>query len=209
MPDDLSSQQAGSTVPTSPGPAETPAQAAPVNTEPPIAFDISEEFSTREKNLPPGKIVAICLGILAVAIIIFIIIERPTASASGSINDVSAVAVPDQNTLLVAINVAFRNNGKQTFWIRDMKADLVTADGKYSDTPASAMDYARYFQAFPALKAHALPPVRPEEKIDPYAQDAGTLIVSFPVTMDAFNSRKSLTVTIWPYDQEVPLVMTK
>jgi hypothetical protein len=181
----------------------------PANTEPPTAFDISQEIGTGEKNLPPGKIVAICLGILAVLIIIFIFLERPTASASGSINNVTAVTVPNENSLLVAINVSFRNNSKQPFWIHSIKADLVTADGTYSETGASALDFDRYFQAFPTLKQNALPALKPEDRIAPGAEDAGTIIVGFPVTMDAFNSRKSLTVTIWPYDQEVPLIMKK
>lgn len=184
-------------------------QAVPVNTEPPSAFDIGEEFGTREKSLPPGKIVAICLGILALAIIIFAVIQRPTASASGVIDDVAAVAVPNQNSLLVAVTVSFRNNGKKPFWIENMKADLVTDSGNYTDTAASASDFDRYFQAFPELKQHALQALKPEDKIAPGDGDAGTIIVSFPVTMDAFNSRKSLTVTVQPYDQAVPLVMKK
>jgi hypothetical protein len=32
--------------------------------------------------------------------------------------------------------------------------------------------------------------------------------VSFPVTQDVFNARKSLTVTVTPYD-ELPVVITK
>ncbi len=209
MPESPSPEQPASPAPNSAEDASSPAGSIPASTEPPTAFDISQEFGTREKNLPSGKIVGICLGILAIAVIIFIFLEKPTASASGSIDNVTAVAIPNQDSLLVAINVSFRNNSKQPFWIHDIKADLVTANGSYADTAASAIDFARYFQAFPELQQHALPALKPEDKIAPGAEDAGTIVVGFPVTTDAFNSRKSLTVTVWPYDQQVPLIMKK
>ncbi len=208
MPENPSDQPV-SPAPNPPEQNDPNTQVVPVNTEPPGAFSIGEEFGTREKNLPPGKIVAICLGILALIIVIFAVIQRPTASASGSIDNVTAVAVPNQNSLLVAITVSFRNHGKKPFWIENMKASLVTDSGNYTDTAAPALDFDRYFQAFPELKQHAQQALKPEDKIAPGDGGAGTIIVSFPVTMDAFNSRKSLTVTIQPYDQAVPLVMTK
>ena len=36
-----------------------------------------------------------------------------------------------------------------------------------------------------------------------------TIIVAFPMTLDAFNQRKSVSVVIWPYNYTVPVVMTK
>jgi hypothetical protein len=35
------------------------------------------------------------------------------------------------------------------------------------------------------------------------------VVVSFPVTQDGFDKRKSLSVVIQPYDQPLPLVLTK
>ena len=49
----------------------------------------------------------------------------------------------------------------------------------------------------------------PEQKIGPGALAQGTVVVSFPVTQDAFDKRKSLSVVIQPYDQAVPVVLTK
>jgi len=37
---------------------------------------------------------------------------------------------------------------------------------------------------------------------------SGTIIVTFPVKADAFAARKSLSVSVTPYD-ELPIVMTK
>ena len=71
-----------------------------------------------------------------------------------------------------------------------------------------AVDAQRYFQAFPDLKQHALNILTAETKLDPGKKVSGTIVVSFPVTADAFAARKSLTVTITPYN-EVPIVLTK
>ena len=179
------------------------------NTEPPMKFDIGEEYGTAKKNLPPAKIVGICLGVLIVIIVIVGFLQRPKPGATGTIDDVTAVEIPGQNSVMVAINVSFRNNTEKAIWIHSMKADLSTQSGDFSDTAASAVDFDRYYQAFPALKAHALTPLKVEDKIQPGAQDQGTLIVSFPVSPDVFNNRKSLKVTIWPYDQAVPMVLRK
>jgi hypothetical protein len=47
----------------------------------------------------------------------------------------------------------------------------------------------------------------PEMKIVPGGEQKGTIIVSFPVNEDTFNKRKSLSVTVEPYDQR-PLVIS-
>jgi hypothetical protein len=48
----------------------------------------------------------------------------------------------------------------------------------------------------------------PEARLDPKSKTSGMIVVSFPVTQDVFNARKSLTVTVTPYD-ELPVVMKK
>jgi hypothetical protein len=69
------------------------------------------------------------------------------------------------------------------------------------------VDLDRYFQAFPALKESSEPPLSPETKLLAGAEQRGTIIVSFKVTREAFDQRKSLTVTIQPYDQVLPVVL--
>jgi hypothetical protein len=70
------------------------------------------------------------------------------------------------------------------------------------------VDVQRSLQAFPDLKQHALDVLTTETKINPGSKVTGTIVVSFPVTAEAFAARKSLTVTIAPYN-EVPLVLKK
>jgi hypothetical protein len=172
-------------------------------------FHIGEEFGTAKKNLPPVKIIVIGVAVIAVIAIVASLVQRPHSATAGSIDDVVAVEIPDQNSIMVAINVSFQNNGTKPYWIHTIKADLDTASGSFTDDAASPADFDRYFQAFPTLKRHALDPLQREAKINPGGRIAGTVIVAFPVTPEAFANRKTLKVTIQPYDQPVPLVLTK
>ncbi|MGH9498369.1 MAG: hypothetical protein ACRD3L_04445 [Terriglobales bacterium] len=192
------------TEPTSP--PSTPTSASP---QPRTDFRIGEEFGTAKKNLPPVKIIGIGLAIIVVAWAIAAFLQRPRPTATGSIDEVVSVEVPNQHAVMVAINVAFQNNGAKPFFIRDIKADLQTADNTFSSDAASAVDLDRYYQAFPALKQYAGTPLQREGKVDVGSQAKGTIVVSFPVNAESFASRKSLRVTIQPYDQPVPLVLTK
>jgi hypothetical protein len=196
------------------GPPPTPPPAIPgappvTSPGPGTSFHIGEEFGTAKKNLPPAKIVVVAVVGVAVLAVIVAMVQRPHSATSGSIDDVVSVEIPDQNSMMVAINVSFQNNGTKPYWIHTIKAELDTTSGSFSDDAASPSDFDRYFQAFPALKQHALPPLEREARINPGGRIAGTIIVAFPVTPEAFAKRKSLKVTIQPYDQPVPLVLTK
>jgi hypothetical protein len=183
--------------------------AAPRAPQPPADFQIGEEFGTAKKNLPPARIVLIGVGIILVVGAIAALLQRPKSSASGSIDQMVSVEIPNQGSVMVALNVSFQNNGTKPFWIHTIKADLETASGTFSDEAASPVDFDRYYQAFPALKQYAIEPLQHEAKINPGGQTQGTIIFSFPVTPDAFANRKVLKVIIQPYDQPAPLVLTK
>jgi hypothetical protein len=183
--------------------------AAPADSpQPPISFNIGEEYGTAKKNLPPIKIVLIAIGIVAIVAAILILIQRPHSLATGSITDVSSVDVSGQNIVMVALNVSLQNRSATTYWIKTIKVAVDTPTGHFDDDAASAVDFDRYFQAFPALKEHALAPLIAETKIAPGAAISGTIVVSFPITADDFANRKSLSITIQPYDA-IPLVLTK
>jgi hypothetical protein len=193
MPDDLTPP-----APAAPEvPANPPTEPATERTD----FNIGEEFGTAKRNLPPPKVLAIALVlVLVVALIIVFASSRP--NGSGSIDDVNAVEIPDQNSILATINVSVHNSGNKSMWIHNMKATVKTDDShEFSDDAAAPVDFERYFQAFPTLKARAIAPLTVETKIPPGADAQGTMMVSFPVTLDAFNKRKSLIVSIQPYDQ--------
>jgi hypothetical protein len=189
----------------------------PTPPSPPVAtppqprtdFRIGEEFGTAKKNFPPVKIIGIGVAIIVVAWAIAALVQRPRATATGAIDEVVSVEIPNQHAVIVAINVAFQNNGAKPFWIQTIKADVQTSDNTFSSDAVSAVDLDRYYQAFPALKQYAGTPLQREGKVDVGSQAKGTIVVSFPVTPEAFASRKLLRVTIQPYDQPVPLVLTK
>lgn len=185
-------------------PCPEPVRAEPASGQ---SFNIGEEFGTAKRNLPPAKVLVIGLVlVLVVALIVVFGASRPKGSAS--IDDVTAVEIPNQNSVLVAINVTVHNASDKAMWIHNMKATAKTDSGEPSDDAAAPVDFDRYFQAFPALKEHAIAPLTVETKIPPGAETKGTVIVSFPITLAAFNARKSLTVTIQPYDQRA-LQITK
>jgi hypothetical protein len=192
------------TPPTVPGPTppRSPAQAKPLP-------HLGEEFGTAGKNLPPTRIVLIGVAAVVLVALIWAVVQRPQSSATGSIDDIASVEIPNQNSMMVALNISMHNRSQKPFWIKKVEVELDTGSNKFTDEAASAVDFERYFQAFPALKVHALPPLKPETMIDPGGDVNGTIIVSFPVTPDAFSSRKSLQVTIRPYDQPKALVITK
>jgi hypothetical protein len=170
-------------------------------------FDISEEFGTAKKNLPPLKILGIALAAVIVIGVVMELVQRPTSSTSGMLSDIVSVEVPGQKLVMVAVNVAIVNRSDKPYWIRTIDATLETAGGNFNDEAVSAADFDRYFQSMPDLKQHAMAALRPETKIEAGGQTAGTVIVSFPVTAQDFAGRKSLTVSIHPYDQPVPLVL--
>ena len=194
-------------------PDETiPPETTPEPVEPPpapIPFDIGEEFGTAKKNLPPAKIVILCVVALAAVAGIFALIQRPKTTGAGRIDDIVSVEIPNQKSVMVAVNVSFQNNGEKAFWIHNIEVNLQTDSGPLKDDAASAADFDRYFQAFPALKEHALPALKIEDKIEPGGSAKGTIIVNFPITQEDFNKAKMFQVEIWPYDQTVPLALSK
>jgi len=188
--------------------SDQPVPPAPLPPEPITEFHIGDEFGTARRNLPPAGIVLICLAAVAVIVGIFAFKERQKPQGAGSIDFVAAAEVPGQNTILAAITLTLRNTADKPLWIHTLKAKLTTADDKtFDDDAASAVDLDRYFQAFPALKESSEPPLSPETKLLAGAEQRGTIIVSFKVTKEAFDQRKSLIVTIQPYDQVLPVVL--
>jgi hypothetical protein len=192
--------------PTPPPTAHAPTPSPNSRTD----FRIGEEFGTARRNLPPAKIVLLCIVAITVILGVYAYFNRQKPQGAGSIDGVAAVEVTGQNSTMVAITLTLRNSGKRSLWIHTLKAQLTDADGKtFDDEAASSVDFDRYFQAFPALKERTQPPITPETKLLPGAEQQGTIIVSFPVTKDAVDNRRSVTVTIQPYDQPLPVVLTK
>jgi hypothetical protein len=193
---------------SSPAPTPPPVPETPSPRQRATEFDISEEYGTARKNLPPARIVAICLAVVGVIVAGVALTHRAHPLSSGSIDDVASVAMPGQDTVMVAINVSIQNNSDKPSWIHTIQASLDLGGKTFSDDAAPAVDAKRYLETFPELKQHVDNFLIPETKLNPGTKVSGTILVSFPVTADAFAARKSLTVTVAPYD-EVPVVIRK
>ena len=55
------------------------------------SFNIGEEFGTAKRNLPPAKIVAIAIGVVAVVLGCFAFLQRATPQGGGDAGTAQAV----------------------------------------------------------------------------------------------------------------------
>lgn len=191
-----------------PPPATPPPPAKPAEPAGPT-INIGEEFGTAKKNLPPVKVVLIAVGAVLVVVLIASFLKRAKPQASGSLDNVVALEVPGQSTTMAALTFTLHNTSDKALYVRTIEGKLVTAGGENTADAVSAVDFDRYFQAFPALKNGAAPPLAPETRMEVGQTVTRTIIVGFPISLDAFNQRKSVSVVIWPYNYTVPVVMTK
>jgi len=189
-------------------PAPTPPAAPPPKPSGPT-INIGDEFGTAKRNLPPAKIVLIAIAAVAVVVAIGSFLKRAKPQASGTLDNVVAVEIPGQTSTMAALTFTLHNTSDTILYVRTLQGEIKTSSGEQSADAVSAVDFDRYFQAFPSLKNGAQPPLPPETKIQPGESVTRTIIVAFPVTLDAFNQRQSTTVVVQPYDQTVPIVMSK
>jgi hypothetical protein len=172
-------------------------------------INISREFGTAQRKLPPANIlVAATAGVLVIAGIVSLL-QRPKPQATGTIVYASAVQIPKQNAVLAALTFVLRNPGQKPLWVKSIQGKLVTASGELTGDAISAVDFDRYYQAFPALKNNAEAALAPEDKLQPGQEVKRTVIVSFPTELDAFNQRKSVNVILQPYDQPMPVIVSQ
>lgn len=198
-----------SAAPVPPETPSTPAAGAPPTPQRGPTIRISDEFGTAKRNLPPVKILLLTLAGVIVVTGIVSFLQRAKPQAAGSLDGVIAVQIPNQNSVLVALTFTLRNSGKKPLWVHDIKGKLLTASGELTSEAVSAVDFDRYYQAFPALKANAEPALAPEDKLQLGQEVKRTVIVGFPVNLEAFNQRRSVGVAIQPYDQPLPVVLAK
>lgn len=170
---------------------------------------IGEEFGTAKKNLPPAKIVLICVAAVAVVLLIVSVVKRAKPQAAGSLDNVIAVQIPDQDSTMVALTFTLTNTSPKILYVHSLQGKVKTASGESEADAVSAVDFDRYFQAFPSLKNGIQPALAPEAKVQPGESVTRSIIVAFPVKLDEFNQRQSTSVVVWPYDQQLPVVLTK
>jgi hypothetical protein len=172
-------------------------------------INIGDEFGTAKRNLPPAKVVLLAIGAVLVVVAIASVIKRPQPQGSGSLDNVVPAEIQGQDSTMVALTFTLRNTSSKIFYVHEIEAKLKTAETESTSEAVSAVDFERYFQAFPALKNGAQPPLVPEAKLQPGEEVKRTVIVAFPVNLQAFYKRESVSVVIHPYDQQVPVTLTR
>ena len=198
----------------SPEPVPPSAASQPVSNPAPAAqrgptIHITDEFGTAKRNLPPVKVLLLALGGVLVIAAIVAFFQRAKPQAAGSLDNVTAVQIPGQTASLVALTFTLHSSAEKSLWVHNIQAKLSAPSGEQTSDAVSAVDFDRYYQAFPALKANSQQALSPEDKLKPGQEIKCTIIASFPVTLDEFNRRKSVSVIIQPYDQPVPVVLTR
>ncbi len=189
---------------TAPGPSTPPPSVQPGPT-----INIADEFGTAKRNLPPAKIVLLAIAAVLLAVGIASFLRRAKPQASGSLDNIAAAEIPGQSATLVALTFTLRNTADKILYVHNIQGKLNTASGEFSSEAVSAVDFDRYFQAFPSLKNGAQPALSPEAKLQPGEAVTHTVIVAFPVNLEAFNQRHSVSVIVEPYDQPLPVILTK
>lgn len=172
-------------------------------------INIGEEYGTAKKNLPPAKILLIAIGAVLVVVAIASFVKRAKPQAGGSLGNVAAVEIPGQSSTMAALTFTLSNTSDKILYVKTLQAKIKTVSGESSAEAVSAIDFDRYFQAFPTLKNGAQPALAPETKIQPGESVTRTIIAVFPLTLDAFNQRQSTSVIVQPYDQSVPVVLSQ
>jgi hypothetical protein len=161
---------------------------------------ITEEFDSAKHTMPDVGPVVIALVLVAIAVAVIAYVFRATPVATGTIDEAYAVDVPDQNTVLATVQLTIKNVTKKALTLRNINVTVRTDQGEFSDDFANVADFDRFFRAFPELQQHSVEGIARELKIPPGAQVTGSVIVSFPITKDSFDKRRSLVASINFYD---------
>jgi hypothetical protein len=191
-----------------------PQATTPLESKPPVVasgptINIGDEFGTAKRNLPPVRILLLATAGILIIAGIYSFSNRAKPQAAGSLDNVVAVDLPGQNSVLAALTFTLHNSGEKTLWVHDIQGKLVGSSAELMSEAVSAVDFDRYYQGFPALKSGAQPALSPEDKLQPGQEVKRTVMISFPVNLEAFNQRRSVSVIIQPYDQPLPVVLTK
>jgi hypothetical protein len=190
-----------------PGPSAAPVAKKKAEPLDPAHVPMSEEFDRAKWTLPPVGIVLIGIAIVAIAGGILAYTNRAKPVAAGGINTITSVPMQD-NTVMTAVQLNVSNATPKRWYIQSISAKVKTEQGEWSDDAAPAVDSERYFQAFPALGAAGTQVLKFDQKLAPGEHETGTVVFSFPITKEQFDQRKSLTVTITPFDN-APVTFTK
>lgn len=195
-----------------PDPVPSPSPSAP-KPEPADAGHIpmTEEMDRAKWTLPPVTPVLVAAAVVLIVLALYThhaIKPMITAKILGAY---SAQSGPSQ--VMVGMQLGLQSTYKEPLWIKGISVEVKPA-GEGADKPplsdraAPASDVERYLQAFPDLAAHKMEPIGLDSKLPAGQATQGMIIVSFPITKDAFDHRQSTKVILDVYDH-TPIVITQ
>ena len=114
-----------------PTPAPPPKPPAPPAVAVGPTINIGEEYGTAKKNLPPAKIVLIAIGAVLIVVLIASFVKRAKPQAAGSLDNVAAVEIPDQNSTMVALTFTLRNSSDKILYVHTVESTLKAPGGDY------------------------------------------------------------------------------
>jgi hypothetical protein len=163
-------------------------------------FSIAEEMDSAKWTLPP--VIPVLIGLALVAVVATIVIFATKDKPSASIAITKVVSAAQEDNTMVAMQIKIENQIAGPLWIKGIRAELETADGKkLSDNAAPGMDGPRYMQAFPVLEEAKADWLKEELQIPSKTSFTGVAIFSYPVTKAVFDARKQLKLHIQLYDR--------
>ena len=161
---------------------------------------ITEEMDSAKWTLPP--VIPLVIGLALVAVVATIVIFATKDKPSASLAITKVVSAAQEDNTMVAMQIKIENQIAGPLWIKGIRAELETADGKkLTDNAAPGMDGPRYMQAFPVLEEAKADWLKEELKIPSKTSFTGVAIFSYPVTKAVFDARKQLKLHIQLYDR--------
>src|SRR5438445_6557186 len=184
-----------------PQPANPPKSAAASASRPDAGhIPITEEMDSAKWTLPP--IVPLLVAAVLVAIVVSLVVFSNKTKPSASLAITKVASAAQEGNTMVAIQIKLDNQVEGPLWIKEIKAEVETADGKkYSDSAAPGVDGPRYMEAFPALQEAKADWLKEDLKIPTKTSFNGVAIFSYPVDKAVFDKRKQVTVRIQLYDR--------
>jgi hypothetical protein len=161
---------------------------------------ITEEMDSAKWTLPP--IVPLLVAAVLVAILVSVVVLSNKTKPSASLAITKVVSAAQEGNTMVAIQMKLDNQVEGPLWIKEIKAEVETADGKkYSDSAAPGVDGPRYMEAFPVLEEAKADWLKEDLKIPTKTSFTGVAIFSYPVAKTEFDKRKQVTLRIQLYDR--------
>jgi len=161
---------------------------------------ITEEMDSAKWTLPP--IVPLLVAGVLVAVLVSVVVFSNKTKPSASLAITKVVSAAQEGNTMVAIQIKLDNQVEGPLWIKEIKAEVETADGKkYSDSAAPGVDAPRYMEAFPPLAEAKADWLREDLKIPTKTSFNGVAIFSYPVAKTAFDARRQVTLRIQLYDR--------